>query len=590
MLTEDYLSIPRRLIIELGDNPLALALYSWIARLYLVVQAPVPLSRSDVQKFDPTTKPGAIKRAFDRLVNEGWLIEKAGYKSCYTPVWGQHRRTGAPLPWKIGAEALGCPRRIILEATRIDRAIFDVYMGRFQPHKRNSLVESYFTMPLLRLVDIGTYILVAAGFAAEDTTTLQRWGLVSDGEIQAIPDDAVVVALASQRASIDGFQLTEQGWRKLGWGGTRTRAQQQETPRVAPAPLIFVSKDQIGSLIPSLIGNLIGCAASEEGVASASESVKNAVPSLPPTIRGTQRDSQESRESPPNPPTRTQRGGGAISSEERSDREIELPDTEAARVLFSFGVNDPNCLVELSTMQIEQVGGAISYAQSEALGPGWVVTALRRHRDEGWPIPRVRTRHRAECIDVQETLNGKYGDLFRLGSDLTDLDCSLTDLEPGRTGVQTSAQDPMPSLVLPCAGAALQGAARSPSEPALGGNDQADELAPANAQLEEISDIDRTTLVCLWNRVQELMQVRTTRQEFNTWVRHTRLLSIANGVVTVGAPSAFSKAGFELRYSATVRDVIGELYVPVKQVRVVITGVRSTDVDPRPGGCPAGRT
>ena len=585
MLTQDYVSIPRQLITDLADNPLALALYCWIARLYLVVQAPVPLSRADVQKYDPTTKPGAIKRAFDRLVNEGWLIEKAGYKSCYTPVWGQHRRTGAPLPWKIGAEALGCPRRISIEATRIDRAILDVYMGRFEPHKRNPLVESYFTTPLLRLVDIGMYILVAAGRLAEDITMLQRWGLVCDGEIQAIPDDAVVVALASQRASIDGFQLTEKGWRKLGWGRTRRGAQQQETPqRVPPAPLIFVSKDQIGSLIPSLIGNLIGCAASGEGAASALESAKNAEATPLPTIRGTQRDSQESRNLPPNPPARDQRGGGAISSKERSNREIELPDTEAARVLFSFGVNDPNCLVELSTTQIEQVGGAICYAQSEDLGPGWVVTALRRHRDEGWPIPRVRTRHRAECIDVQETLSGKYGDLFRLGGDLTDLDGTLTDPEAERADDQSFEQGPTPSFVLPYAGAAGQGAERSPSESAPGGNDQADEPAPANAQIEEMvaGDADRTTLMCLWDRVQELMRMRTTRDEFNTWIRRTALLSITNGVVTVSVPSAFSKAGFEHRYSAAVRDVIGELYVPVRQVRVVITGAGSRSIHGTP--------
>ena len=578
MLTQDYLSIPRRLIIELGDNPLALALYCWIARLYLVVQAPVPLSRADVQKFDPSTKPGAIKRAFDRLVNEGWLLETAGYKSCYTPVWGWHCRSGAPLPWKIGAEALGCPRRISVEATRIDRAILDVYMGRFQPHKRNSHLESYFTTPLLRLVDIGMYILVAAGLAAEDTTQLQRWGLVSDGEIQAIPDDEVVVALASQRASIEGFQLTEQGWRKLGWGRTRARAQQQETPpRVAPAPLIFVSKDRIGTLIPHLIGDLIGCAASGEGTASASERAKSASSAPPPTIRGTQRDSQNSRESPPNPPTRTQHGGGAITSNEQSNRGIELPDSEAARVLFSFGVNDPNCLVELSTTQIEQVGGAIAYAESEDLGPGWVVSALRRHRDEGWPLPRVRSRRRAECIDVQETLSGKYGALFRLGSDLSDLDCSSTDPEPEQADDQSSEQGPTPSFVLPCAGADSQGAARSPSEPAPGGNDQADELAPANIQLEEevVSTAEGTPLVRLWEQVQELMRMRTTRDEFNTWIRCTALLSIANGVATIGAPSAFLKEGFELRYSGAVRDAIGELYVPVRQVRVVITGAGS---------------
>jgi len=125
-LSRDYLTIPRRLIIELRDNPLALALYCWIARLYLIVQVPVPLSRSDVRMYDPSTKEGAIKRAFDRLIDGGWLIESEGYKSSYVPVWGKRRGSSAPYPWKIGADHLGCPRHI--ETIRIDRAILDVYM------------------------------------------------------------------------------------------------------------------------------------------------------------------------------------------------------------------------------------------------------------------------------------------------------------------------------------------------------------------------------------------------------------------------------------------------------------------------------
>jgi hypothetical protein len=71
MLRENYLSIPRRLIIELRDNPLAIALYAFVARLSLIVQAPIPLSRGDVGKYDPSTKQGAIKRAFDRLIAAG---------------------------------------------------------------------------------------------------------------------------------------------------------------------------------------------------------------------------------------------------------------------------------------------------------------------------------------------------------------------------------------------------------------------------------------------------------------------------------------------------------------------------------------
>jgi DnaA N-terminal domain len=81
------------------------------------------------------------------------------------------------------------------------------------------------------------------------------------------------------------------------------------------------------------------------------------------------------------------------------------------------------------------------------------------------------------------------------------------------------------------------------SEATPAGNDQADKLAPADNRLEEMiaGATDRTTLVRLWNRVLDLMRTQTSRDEFNTWVRRTALLSIANGLATVGARSAFFK-------------------------------------------------
>jgi len=104
-------------------------------------------------------------------------------------------------------------------------------------------------------------------------------------------------------------------------------------------------------------------------------------------------------------------------------------------------------------------------------------------------------------------------------------------------------------------------------------DDQADELAPAGDQLEEVAvgEAAHTTLVRLWNRVLNTMQVQMSRHEFNTWVRRTALLSIANGIATIGAPSAMFKEGFEHRYIGAVRGLISYLYVPIKQVRVVIT-------------------
>src|SRR5262249_27619795 len=81
------------------------------------------------------------------------------------------------------------------------------------------------------------------------------------------------------------------------------------------------------------------------------------------------------------------------------------------------------------------------------------------------------------------------------------------------------------------------------------------------------------TLVRLWNQVLNPMQVHLSRHEFNTWVRRTSLLSIANGVATIGTPSVFFKEGFENRYTGATRSLISDLYTPVSQVRVVITGV-----------------
>jgi chromosomal replication initiator protein len=102
-------------------------------------------------------------------------------------------------------------------------------------------------------------------------------------------------------------------------------------------------------------------------------------------------------------------------------------------------------------------------------------------------------------------------------------------------------------------------------------------LALADGRLEELAvgDVDRTNLVRLWNHVLNTMQVQTSRNEFNTWVRRTVLLSITNGVATVGVPSVFFKEGFENRYLGAVRALISDLSVPVDQVRVVITGTGS---------------
>src|SRR6187397_739873 len=58
-----YCPVPQRLITDLHDNPLAIGVYSLIARLYLVAQTPIPLSVPDVVRYDPTLSRGAVLRA-----------------------------------------------------------------------------------------------------------------------------------------------------------------------------------------------------------------------------------------------------------------------------------------------------------------------------------------------------------------------------------------------------------------------------------------------------------------------------------------------------------------------------------------------
>ncbi len=136
-LSHNYISIPRRLVGDLRDNPLAVALYFLVARLYLIHQRPVPLSRGDIRQYDPEVKVGAIKRALDRLVAEGWLSEHAGYKRSYTPNWGS-AKSGAIHSWHIGAPLLGCPMHIWCAAVRGDRNLLDVCLERTPVYSRTT--------------------------------------------------------------------------------------------------------------------------------------------------------------------------------------------------------------------------------------------------------------------------------------------------------------------------------------------------------------------------------------------------------------------------------------------------------------------
>src|SRR5262245_36215787 len=123
-----YSPIPQRLITDLHDNPLAIGLYGFVARLYLIAQTPIPLSVPDVLRYDPTLSRGAVLRALARLIAGGYLIEAAqpGLKTRYTPAWG--RVSGTVLAWNMEESCLGRPRHVA--RLRLDRRLFDICMGK----------------------------------------------------------------------------------------------------------------------------------------------------------------------------------------------------------------------------------------------------------------------------------------------------------------------------------------------------------------------------------------------------------------------------------------------------------------------------
>lgn len=447
-LTHDYLGVPRRLVVELRDTPLALAIYLVIARLYVVQQQPVPLSRGDLQKIDPSAKAGALKRALDRLTAAGWLVESAGYKRSYLPSWGTTRRD-VPYVWRAGAPLLGCPQYIWRDVVRIDRMLLDLFVGKFTPHMRNPTIERYFTTPLLSLLDVGAYICAAAGFTPSDEAAapLVRWGLLRDGVAQAIPDTNVVIALASQRATADQGQLTTAAWRKLGWLGT---APAPDQPPVSAAPLIFVPHDLIGQWIGQQIGQQIACATSGEVLCSALERPKTLLDQDTSNMTRMAKYTQDSKEPPPNPPEPN--GGGSTCSAKvvsagQPTAAADPSNTPAALLLRSIHAY-PASVEEFAQASAGLVQQTIDYAQAQPNiwgVPNMVIAMLRRHRDEGWQIPTA-AHHGGSGIDIAAYTDGSHGDLFRLGSDVSGLaPAEIVDVQPNS---DDAAQRP-PSTALP---------------------------------------------------------------------------------------------------------------------------------------------
>jgi DnaA N-terminal domain len=523
-----YSPIPQRLITDLHDNPLAIGLYGFVARLYLVAQTPIPLSVPDVLRYDPTLSRGAVLRAFARLLAGGYVIEAAqpGRKTRYTPAWG--RVGGAVLPWNMGQPCLGRPRHVA--RLRLDRRLFDICMGKLTPHTtRAAVITRYVTTPVLSLADVGCYALTLSGLPRA-TPALLRLGAVRDGIARPLPSDERLLALISQRA-LDlgeqtdiGTELTISGTRKLG-----------VTPLLAPdpaaataQPLFFVPPGMIGSLIRPMIGSMIGSDAANTTAATATGTDEMRSDGRNNRITWESRDPRDAAIPPP-PPCDEVSGGGAkafvLKATAQRRQEIQsLPDTETVAVLQAINVK-PAQIVELAQIPLATVEAAIADGRARPGVrdlAGWVVSLLRAHRDYGWKIMPP-----APAPESPEALRAAF--------------------------VRYAAE---------------QEAARSLE------TDHVEQLCVAECTEEQECTPRGSaspSLTQLWNDVQADMRMRITRQEFMTWIRPAVLRSVEDGMAIISAPSVRVKDGLE-RYTASLRELLSSLLDMHIQVRMTIHG------------------
>jgi hypothetical protein len=446
-LDHDYVFLPHRLIADLQTNPAAIGVYALIARLFLIYQEPIPLSAADLQRYDPTLSYGAARGALQRLVALRWLTDQSGHKNHYTPSWGVIK--GTIQPWRMDAPTLGRPAHVV--TLRLDRRLLDVGLGKLVPHPTYPAQtnDRYLEQPILSLRDVGAYAQVLNGQALAATPALWRYGLIREGLAQSLPAAAELIALASQRTlDGDGAAPTEQGLRTLGLD--RSSAPQAPPPG---QPLFFVDHALIPDPISCLIPDLIPSATETEPRSSAAERAESRGEMHSPRMAGTPGILSERSDSPPNPPIRPIGGGGNDQPTTKKEASVgSRPETASARMLRSIQAF-PKSIAELADLPAELVGRAIAYAESEPgieSIPGWVVEALRRHRDEGWPIPAPRTRQlgltgRDRPIDIEQYTSGAYGDLFRRGSDTSGLDDFYVDREERAFGApSTGAMAPAP--------------------------------------------------------------------------------------------------------------------------------------------------
>jgi hypothetical protein len=369
-----YVPIPRRLAEDLRDAPVAVGAFTLIARIFRATRQPVPLSAGDLQVFDPTLSDSAAARALQHLAKTPWVIvaPRLGRKAIYTPTWGVVNNT--PCPWDLQAPCLGRLRHI--PALRLDQNLLDVCLGRLDPHPDYpARARRYLATPLLGLREIGAYTLALAGLPLP-CQCLEDLHLVVHGQPRPVPDEAALLAIASQR---EAHALTEDGWRRTPFG-------------VAPAPqptdsgqaIFFVPPRQVGLMIGGEGGDITGQAVELEASSTASGSLKAPADGDAPGSHGIMKQKDEDPTTDTSAPSTAGRGGDTQLHHRTAGRRVPPQDdppapSESAQILLAAGVRR-SVAMSLADRPVAQITRVIAQARARADVrdlAAWVVSALR---------------------------------------------------------------------------------------------------------------------------------------------------------------------------------------------------------------------
>ncbi len=63
----------------------------------------------------------------------------------------------------------------------------------------------------------------------------------------------------------------------------------------------------------------------------------------------------------------------------------------------------------------------------------------------------------------------------------------------------------------------------------------------------------------IWRATQERLRQKTTSAQFETWLRGTQLLSLANGHAVLGAPTTFAREQLDTRFRALIESALSEV-------------------------------